>query len=273
MFITNGLLLLEYPKAASSYLRHFVKLYFNFEIKKRGVHNSIKSENLYKKIKINEIKVLGSVRNPYSFYVSLRAFDINNSLKDGYDSRIGLNRSLFSKPGLKSLIKNPSIIFRDLSAWENTYCDSYSTENFQKWITLFINKKTNHVDPLYHKVSHKMGFATFFYFKLYTELFHKNYKELLNNKLSLEDYYEKFKYPIVIVKTESVYDDLIESSKCLGLKQEKVMEILDQMQAKKSGLNQSKSKNYKEYYSKEIIDLIQKKDGWLINKYNYQFNE
>ena len=74
----------------------------------------------------------GSVRNPYSFYVSLRVFNIQNKGKDVIDNRIGLNRSFFTKPGLKSIVRNPMVLFRDLSDWKDTYVDSYSTENFQR---------------------------------------------------------------------------------------------------------------------------------------------
>ena len=177
MFITQNLILLEYPKAASSYLRRFVRLYYDFDVQKKGVHNPITSRQVFNEIDNGRIKILGSVRNPFSFYVSLRSFDIQNNLKDGYDSRMGLNRSILTKSGLKSILKNPKVIFRDLSDWKDTYVDSHSTENFQKWIKLFIGNKTHHVDSFYAKVSYKMGFAIFLYFKLYTKHFNKNFKD------------------------------------------------------------------------------------------------
>ena len=271
MFITENLILLEYPKATSTYLRLFIKLYYNFNVQKKGIHNPITSDEIYKKIDNDAIKVIGSVRNPYSFYVSLRAFNIQNKGKDGIDNRIGLHRSLFTKSGLKSIVRNPMVLFRDLSDWKDTYVDSHSTENFQRWIELFIDKKTQHVHPLYAKISHRMGYATYLYFMLYTKRFNKNYKELLNQNISLEDYYQKFKFPIEIVKTETIYDDLVESSISLNLDKVKVIRIQDEMLQKKKHFNASKRKKYTEYYSKEIIELVAQKDKWLIEKYNYKF--
>jgi hypothetical protein len=271
MFITENLILLEYPKAASSYLRRFIRLYYGFNVQKKGVHNPIISDEIYKEVDNDAIKVLGSVRNPYSFYVSLRAFDIQNTRKDGNDNRIGLNRLFFTKPGLKPIVRNPVVLFRDLSDWKDTYVDSYSTKNFQRWIELFIDKKTQHVHPLYAKISHRMGYATYLYFMLYTKHFNKNYKELLNQNISLEDYYQEFEFPIEIVKTETAYDGLIRASISLNLDKDKVIKLQDEMLQKKKHFNASKRKTYIEYYSKEIIELVAQKDKWLIEKYNYKF--
>jgi hypothetical protein len=269
MFITKNLILLEYPKAASSFLRGFLRIYFNSKIQKKGVHNPITSSIMYNKIEENEIKVLGSVRNPFSFYVSLRSFTIQNTRKDGLDTRIGLNRSLFTKPGLKSIIRNPLIVFRDLSDWKGTYDDPYDEESFQKWLKLFIDKKSHHVHPLYKKVSHLMGYATYLYFFLYTKNFKKNFKYLLEKKVTLDDYYEKYKFPIVIVKTEDVRENMIDASQKLGLDKEKVSKILIDMLEKKKNFNASNKKKYTAYYSKENIELVQEKDKWLLKKFNY----
>ena len=106
---------------------------------------------------------------------------------------------------------------------------------------------------------------------LYTKHFNKNYKELLNQNISLEDYYKKFKFPIEIVKTEIVYDDLIKCSISLNLDKDKVIKFQDEMLQKRKHFNTSKRKKHTEYYSKEIIELIAQKDKWLIEKYNYKF--
>jgi len=73
------------------------------------------------------------------------------------------------------------------------------------------------------------------------------------------------------VKTESVYEDLIENSTILGLNKDKVKSIQEEMMVKKKRLNTSKRKKYTEYYSAESIHLIAKKDKWLLERYDYSF--
>ena len=64
---------------------------------KKVVHNPKTSQEIYKKIGDDEIKVLGSVRNSLIFYDFLSSFDIHNKLKDGIDTRIGFNKSFLIK--------------------------------------------------------------------------------------------------------------------------------------------------------------------------------
>ena len=94
MYFANNIVLLEMPKAGSTFMRRFLDQYYGKEnITKVGVHNGIKDHKLKERIKSGELKAISTIRNPYDWYVSLFAW---NAMGKGIYRDIGFRRYEFN---------------------------------------------------------------------------------------------------------------------------------------------------------------------------------
>jgi len=269
MYFVNNLLLLEMPKAGSTFMRRFLENYYGKEkIRKVGIHNGVKDRALKEKILSGELTVLSTVRNPYDWYVSLFTW---NSMGKGIYHNIGLKRYELSMDGIKSVVKNPLILFRDLTQWKEVFQNPQSPELFQKWIYLMLHKQSHFVEKEFGDLSKYFGFCTYRFLQLHTFDFYTNYSQILLAG-SAKRFYDEYRLPIVFLKTESLTKQLIENTEKIGLDKRKVTEVLEKMVSKNIiKANSTDRLSYDVYYNKETINLIQEKDKFLFDRFNYTF--
>lgn len=269
MFFSDNLLLLEMPKAGSTFMRRFLEHYYGKEnIRKEGVHNGIKDQRLKDKILTKELIVLNTIRNPFDWYVSMFAW---NSMGKGVYRNIGLKRFELSVDGAKTVAKNPAILFRDLSEWKEVFQDPNSPELFQRWLRLLLEEKSHHVERRFGKLREHMGFCTFRFLQLNTYQFFRNYTQLLN-ATSVEDFYTTNKLPIIFLRTEALTDELLSKASAAGLEEGKVVAALNTMAEKKMmKANSSKRLSYEHYYDEATKKLVYEKDEFLIKLFDYAF--
>lgn len=246
-----------------------------------GKHNWLQNYNQNKQI-------IGSIRNPWDWYVSLWAYGCKN--------RGGLNKQLterhidefFRKSiqkiryanGLKcpyyswfdlATILNNNFLLKKTNKWKEVYSDYNNKTLFRKWLKLLYTRQGKiSVGEGYFSssISKFAGFMTYRYCKLYERNFFKksNFKHIDNYK-QLKQFDRKNNLLDFTIKLENLEKDFV-----------KVMEITKnilspQMKDKiiNSGkTNVSKHKDFSYYYDKETSDIVNNLEKLIIEKYGYK---
>jgi len=270
MLITDKLVYFELPKTGCTHTRGILKNIPNDYIKTIGIHNTYDSVpgtilgDFKSKTKV------GNIRNPWDWYVSLWAYGCMK--KGGLYFRVTQNPNIFSFAGLKSIVVRifrKERIFSDLNRWDNVYSDSANAHNFRSWLKMILLEKNISIGEDYKEniISAEIGFLTYRYIMLYTY----NGKKMIGkfrNLSSLFKHDAENNFLDVIIRNESINDDLLENVRELDCDEVTLNDIFKRFQKKR---NRSIRKDYKEYYDEETQALVAEKDKLIIEKYHYSF--
>jgi len=215
--------------------------------------------------------IIGSIRNPWDWYVSLWAF---GCLGKGGEvkklTKLDLLYSIlyFDIFELLNELKKPK------EMWKKLYKDPYDVNNFQDWLKQIYNSERKiDLKEKYrkHLVSDHIGFMTHRYCMLYLKYYYDTI--YINTKIkSLSDLYEYDKKNNIIdfiIKNESLEQDLINTLKKCGYDVEDKVEYIYSFSKKK--INTSNHKHYAYYYNEETKNMVYEKEKYLIEKYKYKF--
>ena len=210
MFITKDLCYLEMYKTGS---QHIVKLLEKSvpEGKRIGNHNRPNDE-VYK----SNIYFLGSIRNPWDWYVSLWNFgcEKRGSLYNRLTSKkIYLDNFGFRTKPLLSPYIFIQQLWKPLNKWRYLYSDSSNINNFRSWIKLLLgNARAYDSGDGYglSSISKFSGIMTYRYLTLYT----KNIKKLFDDSIlsyeSLKNFDQENNVLNYVIKNESLEKNFIE---------------------------------------------------------------
>lgn len=217
--------------------------------------------------------IIGSVRNPWEWYVSLWAFGcggrgtLRNRLIGHKLSEI--MRAFVS--GHLSHIKNE--FEKPVHLWRWAYQDYQNRDNFQTWLKLLHDPQRridlNEGYPE-HGISKFAGFMTYRYCRLYQkDFFLKKSQTGLQHYDDLQAFDEKNNLLDFIIRNESLEDDVVHVLKKAGynLDENKIKFIHDS-----SGSKTFKSEHYDSsyYYDTETIDIVANREKFIIEKYDYK---
>ena len=179
MYLSKNFCYLELHRTGSTQISNLLKKYV-LDGKQIGFHNRAD-----KKTYNSKIFFLGSIRNPWDWYVSLWGKGCDKvgepykrlTSKKVYFNRLGLK----TKPWL-----SPYIFFQQfkkpLKKWKEVYSDTKNPNHFRSWLKLFLNQRiyddgTGFGLSSIHKFS---GHLTFRYLILYS----KKTGQLFTNSIS-----------------------------------------------------------------------------------------
>ena len=274
MFIAGNLVFLELQKTGGSHIRWLMERYLDG--KPEGKHNRALQDYRNKYL-------FGSIRNPWDWYVSLWAYGVGG--KGAIRSRVskGLDFDFYFRMLPKSMGKNwlsPHelilSVYHDLlkpvSEWQLTYSDADQPSQFQSWLKLLMDPERKFdigegygFSPL----STHAGLMTYRYFRLFT-LGDSVYRD---KRLSEYDEINEFDQELNItkgmIKTESLEEDFIRvlDEAEISLSDEQSKEILNK-ELEKTNVSRRKTVGY--YYNEETIELVRKRDKYLIETYSYE---
>jgi len=274
MFISEKLIFLQLQKAAGTHIARLLDKCIGGE--RIGKHNWLEDYDTGKYI-------IGSVRNPWEWYVSLWAF--------GCKSNGSFYRHLTSKKTRKlwSSLKSPPRITilkriipgnltslarrslkRPCAEWKELYSDYKNPDNFRKWIKLVLQSGKDDLpeDYPYSSIKDFAGFMTYRYCKL----FHKNFFEKENfggiyGLNELEEFDKRNNLIDFIIRTETLEKDLISVLGSCGY------EVNDRMEKTIYGsekVNTSDHLSYSFYYDEETAKMVFEKEKFIIAKYEYK---
>lgn len=274
MFISDSLIFVELHKTAGSHIgRCLNKILDGAQV---GKHNMVPVE-------LHERFILGSIRNPWDWYVSLWGYgcDKKGSVYSQTTRRYDFNyywRQLNKEMGRKWL--NPAQYTRQLLAdtckpvqqWKEVYADSSNPELFRQWLKLVLSTERRFdlgEGYGFSPISQHSGLLTYRYCKLFTRLGADLYRlPELANQSNLANVWDTYSITNFIVKSENLEADLLKAFACANvpLSEEQKQFIL---QGKNEKTNTSSRKSVEFYYDSETIQLIAEKEKLIISQYNY----
>lgn len=274
MFVADRLLYLELQKTGGSHICRLLEQYIDGTIVEK--HNKLGEMD-------NNRLIVGSIRNPWDWYVSLWAFGSGGRGALRYRTTKGVDFEYYHRMLPKDMGKNwltPSefivSLYHDLvkpvSLWQNTYLDAANPERFQDWLKLLLDSKRRYdvgegfgFSPL----SQHCGLMTYRYFRLYTLGDVVFSDKGLNAPSYIDEFDQKYNITGIVIRNESLESDFIEAKKMAGytLSDKDVASVLNKELGK---TNTSERKSTAHYYDDETLSLVAEREKYIIEKYNYE---
>ncbi len=267
MFVSDRMVFLELHKTGCTHIRNILHQEIGGEL--IGKHNQA-THDLFTR----ERKFIGSIRNPWDWYVSLWAYGcdkkgaIFNRATSESELRKIKGRSSFSRIWRKWFSQE----IDEPRKWRDVYNDSANYNAFRDWLKLIHNYHNREIldeGYEYAKLSKFAGFLTFRYLKIFCCRIGENAK--LQEVSSLEEMlaFEKSNcFVDYFIRNEHLESDLfiaLEASGC-GLADERKHELALIPRTNTSSRSQFLSK----YYDADSLALVANREQLLIKKFNYQ---
>lgn len=265
MIIGKDFFITEMPKTGTTFLRSYFSQYKSIEL---TIHHETINQN--KKYDLLSFKNrIGVIRNPFEWYLSIwkstckdkDASPIYNDLTSIRLKirRLKLNRRLFGYifSQLTKKRVDLKILFKDVN----------SRKNFNTFIDIMLNFKfRNIIGSDYSFVPFEdLGYMTYIFFS--QNVLRINYNTLYNSNYNLKkvlDFNDSKLYTNIFFKTESLTDNLKNflENKDFELKSFKNLDNNSSSQI-------SSQEEVKDFFSEENILLIEKKENYIFEKFNY----
>lgn len=265
MFITDKLTYIQLQKTGCTHIAHLLKRLYGGE--QVGKHNAPASAEID-----SGMFYLASVRNPWDWYLSLWTFgvqghgDLRGRLtgrKTGYYLRQLKESPLSAYKGLLLEFR------KDRKAWNKAYADGSDPEAFRTWLKLIL-------DPVNAKflgegygesdISKYCGFMTYRYLYLCCKDHEKLTKLGFSDFESVKSFDKKNCYINSVIRQENLESDLIDIlQERFSLNNEQKNIIIN---AKKTNTSK-RSLKLSDYYDKETVDLVAKKESLINKKFGY----
>jgi hypothetical protein len=275
MFISDRLVFTELHKTGGTHICRLLNTLIGGE--QKGKHNRI-PPHLWDRF------IIGSIRNPWDWYVSLWAFGCGaeGSVFMRTTRRIDfkyLSRQLHSEMGQRRLgvfqwIRQLSYdVKKPVALWGASYGDSSEPQFFRKWLHLILNpnRRFDVGEGFgFSPVAKAFGLMTYRYLKLFTSLGHLLYEDFrLATYAGIRNAYEKKRLVNFVIRNECLEQDLLEGLKLAGysLKKDDKLRLLTGS-ADRTNLSKHRPSAY--YYDDETIALVSQREKLIVDIYNYK---
>jgi len=265
MFISENVIYFELQKTGCSHTLNILNTLIpdGKIIGKHNVYSSVSKSDLgdFR----NKIKI-GNIRNPWDWYVSLWSFGCLH--EGGLYGRVTRKPNLFKFNQFRHII-NGSCFKYNIDLWKKLYSDSSNIDNFKKWLTLILLEQDYSIFEGYteSKISKKIGLLSYRYIKLYTKK-GKNDLVKINSYSDLIHYDNQHNFINLFIKNESIHHDFINNSELFGISSKNMRIVLEGFNIR---TNSSIRGDYRNYYDDELVDLVYKKEKFILDKFNYSF--
>lgn len=275
MFVTDNLVYLELHKTGGTHIGRLLSELLDGE--QIGKHNRLPLE-------FQNRFILGSIRNPWDWYVSLWAYGCGAKGSVYTCTTQGVNLSYYHRQLPKEMGTNwlsPSQYLQQILAdctkpvaqWQACYRDHRDAQLFRTWLKKVLSS-ARRLDIRegfgFSPLSHHSGLLTYRYFKLFTDLNKQLYQDSskLKSVENMEEIWSHHKQVNYIIRNENLESDLIEALERanLNITEQQKQTVFGARQAK---TNTSKRKETGYYYDQECLDLVAEKDALIIKNHNY----
>lgn len=271
MFVSKDLVFLELQKTGGSHILRLLSQWVEGE--SIGKHNRLDSayEGRF---------VLGSVRNPWDWYVSLWAYGVGGKGALRHRTETGVDFSYYHRMLPKDMGKNwlsPSEfttsiyhdLFKPTNAWRASYQDSHDPLQFRTWLKMLLDPAHRYdigEGFAFTPLARHAGLMTYRYLRLFTLGDRVFYDPRLALSESVKDFDAEHNVAKAMIRMEALEDDFILALKLAGftVSEEQNAEIKS---SGKTNTSQRKTANY--YYNAETCELVAKRERFIIQKYGY----
>lgn len=265
MIIGDKFFITEMPKTGTTFLRNYFKQYKKIKITS---HHDTVDENQKFNLSIKKFKV-GTIRNPYLWYLSFWKWSCKEKKKsplysDIISRRIKIKRLKLNNNLSKYLLTQ---IFKNKQELKLLFEDVNSKKNFNLFLKILLNfNHRNIVSSDFSFIPHKkLGYMTYYFLtqnvskEYYKNLYNSNKKfpvilKSLDKKIDLNYFF----------KTESLEKDIKIFLRKVNLPIKKFRDL------KKNSTSNNYNKNFKKFFTKKNLELIEKKDEYLFEKFKYK---
>lgn len=263
MFITENFIYLQLQKTGCTQIAAIMRNLTNGY--RHGKHNWLDEPppNKY---------IIGSIRNPWDWYVSLWAFGCGGrgAVRTRLTRRFREKLKAFLKLEPKTILLE---IVKPVNMWEHLYTDSNHPALFRQWLkTLFTSRAIPYLGEGYESSSlnRYAGFLTYRYCYMFVQDFlaqdnakgFSNWDELrsFDSSHNLLDY---------VIHTENLENEVLSILENIGYEiTERERKAVFEMRRHKR--NKSRHRETRFYYDDETIELISKREKMIIEKYDYE---
>jgi hypothetical protein len=202
--------------------------------------------------------IAGSVRNPWSWHVSLWAF--------GCSGRGGLQGKLCRRP--------PIWVSRETVAlWNDVYADPEDAGRFRRWLKMiYAPEWQRYLREGLHKtpLGASCGLLTFRYCSLHTKGFKtRSVRAALDSHEALVAFEKEHNILDGVIRNEHLEEDLLRVLEAAGhVVADEVREKIYEGRGKKK--NQSRHRPTAYYYDDETTALVAARERFIIEKFDYQ---
>lgn len=273
MFVSDKVLFLELHKTGGSHIGKMLQTYVGGE--QRGKHNRPSQDLL-------DRYVIGSIRNPWDWYVSLWAYGCS---KKG-SVYLQTTRRLSFDYYYRQLNREMGVVWLSLpqylrqvwgdwrkpvSSWQWCYEDANDPKRFQLWLSMLLNPKHKYeIGEGYgfSSLSEHFGLLTYRYFKLFSSMGAELYSSESVPESAIGDLWQQFAYIDGFVRNEHLEDDLLSALDDAGVA------ISDDARkniiaGKKDKTNASVRKSAEYYYDQKSLDLVAQRERFIIQQHAY----
>lgn len=274
MFVSEKIVFVELHKTGGTHIGQWLKVLIDGE--QIGKHNRVPPA-------LQNRFIIGSIRNPWDWYVSLWAYGCNGSgsvrrqstrhidLRYCWDElphemgRHWLNPLQWQRQIYADAIK-------PVNDWQHSYRDSDDPMAFKEWLLMIMDSKRRFdIGEGYgfSPASRKFGLLTYRYLKLFTNLDASLYRNSALSTLDgVNDLWQKKKLVSFLVRNENLEEELL-----LALERATIALSAEQkaalVEAKNNKLNASKRRSTDHYYDRETIELIEYREKFIIDSHGY----
>ena len=242
MYICKQFVYLGLHKTGSTYIQKYLQTVPQLQGKVRSGHPGVQSFPFWAQPK----RVVGSIRNPWDWYVSLWAF---GCLQKG-----GLYRKLTGKASGHPLSQQWKDHFQEL------YSDKSNEEHFRQWLQTIL---ADHKEEILG-INGKYGLMTARYLNMYNDRWKKKGKHLadLTEVVAFDKEHNRL---TAIIRQERLDEDLTNflSSVLTDFTTEDI--------SARSKRNLSIRQEYQQYYDESMIQLVEENEAFIIKKYGYEY--
>ena len=266
MVYTDDVVFLQLKKCAST---HFARIAFDLWGRKNVTYLE-KHQRIPNNFDIDDRLVIGSVRNPYDWYVSWFSYGCQDDGAQIYQTPSGHHRILGhgwrSAPisAMKSLIVELS---KNRKRWECLHADATNPDLFKEWLSEIFSADPYLLGTAYGRspLNQIVGFMTFSYLYLFLDS-----PAILYNNTSLKALKSKMLFkkivPDHIIRVEYFEEDLIEvfERERIGFSNKQIAKIRSYKRT-----NASNRTDISDYYDHKTLSLVHKSEYPLIEMYDY----
>lgn len=268
MFLSEKLMYLQLNKTGCTYITNL------FEESIPG-ESLTKHMRIPKAFEIKDRKVVGSIRNPWDWYVSLWGFgcDGGGGLYRRLTSRQMRGLGMFGQSNLNRLNYFHLLKFtmaqikKPLREWQEVYSDSQSPELFRRWLHMILDSDSRYLIGNgygFSSISSFAGLLTFFYL----EKFVRSPEILFEGRICDMQALEKFDWQdcavTEFIRLESLKDDFLRVMHDAGYDSCDFEELKG-----KNKNSSSRRKDITYYYDESTVQLVAKKEDFIIKKHGY----
>lgn len=267
MFVSDELVFLQLQKTAGTHIAAVLTEHLGGEM--RGKHGPLDFDP-------GDRLIVGSVRNPWDWYVSLWAYGcgaeggVQGLLKfSRFENTKRLLGQSWRSPAewptmLGDLVRNAR---RDVHFWRDVYSDPRDPERFRRWLHAILSpegRKLLGADYSQRPLRNFAGFFTYRFLSVFTpsDIWQRN-ANAIRQHADIGPFVDAHCAPEIFIRNENLEDDLAQVFATLGRSD------IDADTLKGRRTNASKRGKAAEYYDEEAIGLVAKSDPFFVEKFGY----